>query len=342
VRPEPSLAYGDGALAASLASSGFSPPAFAARYSGYLRVPSAGPYRIALRSDDGSRLFLDGAESVSNDGVHDASERSFETWLEAGDHPLLVEYFDNGGRGELSLCWESDAFAREPVPASALLHAPWDVPPAPPPPAGFAWGAEASFCGLADALSAMPVLAGLAPDFTGTVARIDYPATASAWDGLPAGMADRFAAVFEGGLFVPESGLYALALGSDDGASLEIDGVEVFADDGVHSYSVRSAALPLGAGVHPFRVRYFENAGEAGLSSSPRATRTPTRTACPTGGRSGMALMRPTRQTPPPTPTTTASRTSPNTAPARTRIPPTATPTACPTPGRSRTAFARS
>lgn len=98
---------------------------YAARFRGYLQVPSAGLYILRLRSCDGSRLYLDGQLAVDNDGLHGAWTRDGLGALAAGTHEIRVEYFKNWADGgdELGLEWEGPGFARGPVPPSALLGA---------------------------------------------------------------------------------------------------------------------------------------------------------------------------------------------------------------------------
>lgn len=92
---------------------------------------------------------------------------------------------------------------------------------------------------------------------------IDIPATSGAfWPGVPA---DRFGARFTGSLHVPTDGLYRFHLTSDDGSDLRIGGDLVVSHDGLHGMTEASGVVQLAAGAHPFEVRYFENAGAAGL-----------------------------------------------------------------------------
>ncbi|MEO0651035.1 MAG: PA14 domain-containing protein, partial [Planctomycetota bacterium] len=90
---------------------------------GWLVVSEPGEYRLRLASDDGSRLFLDGARLVDNDGRHGMQAvESAPLFLEAGEHALLVEHFDSGGGRGLTLEWltpGASAFAT--VPTAALV-----------------------------------------------------------------------------------------------------------------------------------------------------------------------------------------------------------------------------
>ncbi len=70
-----------------------------------LSVPSTGNYEFRLTSDDGSRLVIDDAEVIDNDGLHGAESKEGTVALEAGFHDLRVEYFDNTNDNILKLEW---------------------------------------------------------------------------------------------------------------------------------------------------------------------------------------------------------------------------------------------
>jgi hypothetical protein len=100
---------------------------FALRLTGKLVIERAGVYNFFLSSDDGSRLFLNGALVVDNDGPHTRQLASGTLELAAGEHELEVQYFDQGGSKALELAWSGPGipFPSSPttfssVPASAL------------------------------------------------------------------------------------------------------------------------------------------------------------------------------------------------------------------------------
>ncbi len=88
---------------------------FGLRFESFLRIDRDGIYRFRLRSDDGSRLTIDGAVVVDNDGIHAPSEKTGETKLLAGLHPLSVDYFEQGGGEELSVEIEGPGLPRGPL-----------------------------------------------------------------------------------------------------------------------------------------------------------------------------------------------------------------------------------
>lgn len=79
---------------------------------------------------------------------------------------------------------------------------------------------------------------------------------------------DKFGFVFEGFVRVPATGLYAFFTESDDGSRLLIGGKPVVVNDGLHGMEERRGEIPLGAGLHPIRVEFFEKSGEEGLAVS--------------------------------------------------------------------------
>lgn len=91
------------------------------RFSGFVSVPTNGSYTFYANSDEGTKLWLDGALLVNNDGVHTAQELSGTTNLSAGMHSLTVGYFQNRGSQLLAVSWAGPTFARQEIPDSALF-----------------------------------------------------------------------------------------------------------------------------------------------------------------------------------------------------------------------------
>ncbi|MET0491998.1 MAG: family 16 glycoside hydrolase [Actinoplanes sp.] len=85
-----------------------------------LNVPAAGSYAFRLTSDDGSRLYIDDAEVIDNDGLHGVVSKDGTVDLTAGYHALRAEFFEAGGGQQLTLSWQ-------PPGASAFVVVPTDV-----------------------------------------------------------------------------------------------------------------------------------------------------------------------------------------------------------------------
>jgi hypothetical protein len=75
---------------------------FAIRYAGAFRVAEAGEYGFRLSSDDGSKLIVDGKVVIDNDKQHPPQEVSGKVQLTAGDHQMVLEYFQ-GPRFHINL-----------------------------------------------------------------------------------------------------------------------------------------------------------------------------------------------------------------------------------------------
>jgi PA14 domain-containing protein len=95
---------------------------FAVIWTGVLRVPKDGSYTLYLKSDDGSKLFLDGKELIDNDGKHRMDEDSKKVDLTSGDHELKIEYFQNNDKAGCVLSWKTEGIEKEVVPATAFWH----------------------------------------------------------------------------------------------------------------------------------------------------------------------------------------------------------------------------
>lgn len=90
---------------------------------GMLKISAAGAYTFHLRSDDGSRLWLNGTPIIENDGVHTArSVASQAIDLSAGNHELRVEYFQASSSQLLTLHYQLNGGAIVPVSSEMLVH----------------------------------------------------------------------------------------------------------------------------------------------------------------------------------------------------------------------------
>ncbi|MDA3873613.1 MAG: PQQ-dependent sugar dehydrogenase, partial [Kiritimatiellae bacterium] len=97
---------------------------FAFRYTTVLSVSEAGGYTFYTRSDDGSRLLVNGNEIVSNDGLHGAIEESGTVTLAAGTHTVVVEFFEAGGGEVLEVFWEGPSLEKQPLGGPGSAYAP--------------------------------------------------------------------------------------------------------------------------------------------------------------------------------------------------------------------------
>ncbi|MBS0659792.1 MAG: PQQ-dependent sugar dehydrogenase [Verrucomicrobia bacterium] len=95
---------------------------FGFRFTGQITLPTAGTYTFYLASDDGSRLFIDGALVVNHDGTHGATEKSGSVVLAAGTHAIKVEYFEAGGGQSLLVQMEGPGQPKAPINKGPFLN----------------------------------------------------------------------------------------------------------------------------------------------------------------------------------------------------------------------------
>lgn len=68
---------------------------FGYEFSCWITVPETGIYKVAVGSDDGAALWIDGTLVVDNDGSHSFREKTGKAHLEKGFHKLDLKYFDS-------------------------------------------------------------------------------------------------------------------------------------------------------------------------------------------------------------------------------------------------------
>jgi hypothetical protein len=95
---------------------------FYVRWSGVVKIAQAGKYIFATESDDGSRLLVGGKLVVDNGGPHGMERKTGEIELTAGEHPILVEYFQGSGGAGCKVSWKAPNGDEQPIPGSALSH----------------------------------------------------------------------------------------------------------------------------------------------------------------------------------------------------------------------------
>lgn len=93
---------------------------FAFRYRGYLSIQTTGDYTFYTTSDDGSRLWLNGELVVDNDGRHGAEEEFGQLNLPAGDHEIVVGFFEASRGQTLEVKFEGPGFTKQTIPDSLL------------------------------------------------------------------------------------------------------------------------------------------------------------------------------------------------------------------------------
>lgn len=96
---------------------------FSVRWDACMTLEAAQEVAFQLVSDDGSRLYVDGKQTIDNWGKHGVKARGRAVQLKAGVHHLRVEYFEHRHEASVALSASFGSDLPGPIPAS-LLHAP--------------------------------------------------------------------------------------------------------------------------------------------------------------------------------------------------------------------------
>ena len=56
-----------------------------------------GAYTFQLKSDDGSKLYVDNKMAIDNDGLHGMKSKDAQKTLVAGERTLTIVFFEKGG-----------------------------------------------------------------------------------------------------------------------------------------------------------------------------------------------------------------------------------------------------
>ncbi len=75
---------------------------FAIEYKTTFHALRSGEYSFRINSDDGTKLFIDDALVIENDGVHPPRSRDGKVELTSGAHEMVVQYFQ-GPRNRIAL-----------------------------------------------------------------------------------------------------------------------------------------------------------------------------------------------------------------------------------------------
>lgn len=114
---------------------------FAVKFDGFITIPTTGSYTFYLKSDDGSRLYINNNPVVNNDGLHGATGEQFGTvQLNAGIYPIRVAFFEATGGEALTVSYQGPGINKQTIPGNVLGDILANATTLPPPPAPSAPG----------------------------------------------------------------------------------------------------------------------------------------------------------------------------------------------------------
>ncbi len=225
---------------------------FAARFVAALEVPAEGLWTFKLGSDAGARLFIDGQLIVDDEANHSFRFRQGTAYLTEGPHTFEVRYMEVNYSQGLFVTWQAPgAPFEEVIPSAAFTPAPLESPGGP---AAGTGGLTARW--VTGNHSSLDVVNWDAVTHASKVDSVSWRITNNAF--YLGGPTNYFGVRLTGTIDIAETGLWTFKLGSDAGARLLIDGVQVVNDDANHSFRFTPGTITLAAGKHQFEVQYIE------------------------------------------------------------------------------------
>jgi uncharacterized protein (TIGR03790 family) len=119
--------------------------------------------------------------------------------------------------------------------------------------------------GLSINAATMPTLIDRIPDRVQIEPDLNHGASNNAYLGLDNRFKQDWGARFSGLIDIPASGNWTFFINSDDGSELWLDGVSLVQNHGMHGMTERSGFVNLTAGLHDFRIEFFQGGGPHGL-----------------------------------------------------------------------------
>jgi hypothetical protein len=232
---------------------------FAQRYTGFIIISNKGDYTFSLRSDDGSKLWIDNKEVVNNDGLHGMKtvEGKVSGMIE-GQHSLRVEFFQKGGGAGLEFKYKGADTDGQMKAVENVVRGWVGEPEVIAPNAGLTLDAYWKRTNRLYDLN----LFGRKVDLTMKVANINQGGTSNAWPGF-GGRKDDFLVRWTGSVVV-KKGVSKFCLTSDDGSKMYVEDKKIIDNDGLHGMRERCSSKSYSPGEYAIRVDMFERGGGAG------------------------------------------------------------------------------
>jgi len=80
---------------------------FSVRWTGKIKAPKTGKIRLAISSNDGSKLYINQKLLVHNWGLHATKMKSSEIFVTKGqEYDIMIEYFEAGNNANIKLEWQ--------------------------------------------------------------------------------------------------------------------------------------------------------------------------------------------------------------------------------------------
>lgn len=223
---------------------------YAVRWSGFLIIKQKGKYKFKIKSNDGSKLFIDKRYVINDDGIHGMRSREASVELTAGQHYLRLEMFQKDGKAGMVFMYQGKDTRNEMrvVGQEVLRYF-------------TARGFREEVFYIAD-LTRMPSFDKKAA-MERVIPHVVYANTKSNWPGFA--QSQNFACRWTGNLEIKRGGRYRFSLISDDGSRLFLNNKMIVDNDGQHSLKNQEGIVALKRGRWPIKLLYFQHTGNAGM-----------------------------------------------------------------------------
>jgi glucose/arabinose dehydrogenase len=102
-------------------ASPIAPDTFSVRWTGRVKAQFGESYTLCVRSDQGARLWIDGAKVIDHWTAHTVSEKCTVKPFAAGSmHSIRVDYYEGTGAAVAQLLWSSPSTQKQAIPSSQL------------------------------------------------------------------------------------------------------------------------------------------------------------------------------------------------------------------------------
>lgn len=231
---------------------------FSVRWEGQLVPSSTGIHQFQITSSGNAQLWLDRQSAGTVYATNEWRQSTMSVHLLANRrYDFVMEFSHSAGDAKLDLAWSTPGMPWTTIPAGRFLHKPQSTP-------------------SKELLQGVLATYYANPDFTAPkVIRIDRSID---WDwksNAPfpeAGIGSRFSATWTGTLKVPRTGAYRIAINTDGGTRLSLDGVIIYErweDVADTTGSIGTAPLDFDATKsYALKVDFFNEVGRARLNVS--------------------------------------------------------------------------
>jgi hypothetical protein len=233
---------------------------FVWKASGHVKITEGGSYKFCTRSDDGSKLWVQGDYVLNNDGLHGARTRCGRKTLKPGTYLVKSTGFQRGGGANMRITYDGPDTGGNHINLRSSSPGPADAPQR-------MWqsasGWRETIYKGPNSMSRVPSVAGLKRIGSARMQYISQYNNHAFTRAVPGTPHDHFVWRDVGEVDIQFGGKYTFCTTSDDGSNLLVKGKKVVNNDGLHGPRKRCGSITLSRGVYPVDAEGFQRGGGA-------------------------------------------------------------------------------